>query len=918
MPGSRKKPIPEKKRAGLWIPIVLAMMLAGVLLYLFWWPVSVGEAYDFSLTTDQMVLSIRDGVYEEQTPPYVLTPKSRLLEWRARKAFRAEKLIWSVSDPSVASVREGGTIAALEEGTAALQGRFGDLSVSCPLVVYYPLTGIRFSESALGPQKGESAVLTLSPVPAQAKLPESIVFSSSDDSIVHVSARGEIEALRVGDALITAEADGFKAECVVRVLSPMTDLRLEAGQESLNVGETLALDVFFEPQDTTDDRTLSWEISDPSLAAVDEAGVVTALNPGEVTLRGRAGSFEDEVSLRIFAPLSGISFAEEEVRLLKAETLPLALLFDPVNTTDDTTAVYESSDPATIRVDENGQITAVEGGEATITARVGEKEATCHVMVRVPMTGILIDGKNETLERGETTQRTLSFFPADTNDERTVTWVSDDPSVAEVDENGLITAVGAGETLITASCGEFSDKVRITVVVRVQEVKLSRERLDMKKGETAELSATVLPEDTTEDKTISWRSSDNSVATVSDGTVSAVGAGNCTITASCGGKSASCEVSVLAPLTGIGLNNTDFTLIAGDSYKLNLSYFPGDTTDDRTIRWTSSDPSVATVDGGGLVTGLSAGTCTVTAAVGNFTVSATVRVNPLIHVSSVSLSRSSYTFTVRGESMTLSTTVSPGNATYPNVRWSSSDSSVATVDGSGTVRVVANGSCTITATADGVSASCQITAALPPPPVVIILDPGHGGKWPGATALDGQKEADLNLATAKACRTYLVNNYNVTVWLTRAGNDDIFVWGDVDADIRARAQHAKNKEALILVSLHYNSGGGSGSMVYYSKETKTTDKSYALANSIINRIGAYGFKLSSNSVRYSYFDENNPADYYAIIRYGAEVGIPTVLVEHCFLDNAGDLASLDTTAYGYADALGIADYLINYLGLKIK
>lgn len=134
-------------------------------------------------------------------------------------------------------------------------------------------------------------------------------------------------------------------------------------------------------------------------------------------------------------------------------------------------------------------------------------------------------------------------------------------------------------------------------------------------------------EDTTDDKTITWTSSNKKVATVQDGVVTAVGAGQATITAkapNAGNKTAECKVTVIAPVYKIEFsseNNTD-TILAGQSINLSAEYFPKDTTSDTTVTWKSSDTSVATVGRTkGSVRGISAGTADITATIGGYSAS---------------------------------------------------------------------------------------------------------------------------------------------------------------------------------------------------------------------------------------------------------------------------------------------------------
>ncbi len=191
-------------------------------------------------------------------------------------------------------------------------------------------------------------------------------------------------------------------------------------------------------------------------------------------------------------------------------------------------------------------MTAVGGGKAVITAKAGDKSATCEVTVTVPVTGVTLDKTELSLVKGESAELTAVVEPEDATD-KTVTWESSDEKVATVDENGKVTAVGGGKAVITVKAGDKSATCEVTVTVPVTSVTLDKNELSLEKGESAVLTASVDPDDAT-DKTVTWESSDEKVATVDEnGKVTAVAAGTADITAKVGDKSAVCVLTVTEP-----------------------------------------------------------------------------------------------------------------------------------------------------------------------------------------------------------------------------------------------------------------------------------------------------------------------------------------------------------------------------------
>lgn len=234
-----------------------------------------------------------------------------------------------------------------------------------------------------------------------------------------------------------------------------------------------------------------------------------------------------------------------------------------------------------------------------------------------------------TLGETESADLTATVTPADAVYD-TLTWASSDESVATV-SNGKVTAVAAGTADITATAGDITGTCKVTVkepdTVLAESVTLNKSELGLAVGESEKLTATVLPENTT-DKSVVWTSSKDSVATVSsDGTVTAVSVGDAVITATCGAKSDECTVSVTAALgtvTEVKLNKSTLPLTVGDTETLIATVLPSDAG--VTVNWSSSAKNIATVDDSGKVTAVAPGPATITAEAGGKSVTCEVTV----------------------------------------------------------------------------------------------------------------------------------------------------------------------------------------------------------------------------------------------------------------------------------------------------
>jgi uncharacterized protein YjdB len=248
-------------------------------------------------------------------------------------------------------------------------------------------------------------------------------------------------------------------------------------------------------------------------------------------------------------------------------------------------------------------------------------------------------------------------------------------------------------------------------VVAVSSVSLDKTSVSLNVGESVTLAATVKPDNAT-NKTVSWSSSNASVASVdASGKVSAVAEGTATITAKAGDKTATCSVTVtkkVVAVESVTLDKSSLELNEGETATLTATVKP-DNASDKTVTWSSSKTSVATVDANGKVTAVAEGTATITAKAGNKSATCSVTVTKnVVAVESITLDKSSLELN-EGETATLVATVKPDNATNKTVTWSSSRTSVATVDANGKVTAVAEGTATITAQAGDKTATCTVT-----------------------------------------------------------------------------------------------------------------------------------------------------------------------------------------------------------------
>ena len=458
------------------------------------------------------------------------------------------------------------------------------------------------------------------------------------------------------------------------------------------------------------------------------------------------------------------------------QTVQLTATVSPSNATNKALE-WKSSNTNVATVDSSGKVTTVANGTATITATAkdgSKKSASCKITVSIPSTtvpvsSVSLNQSSVTITRKwQNTQLTATVAPSNATN-KALEWKSSNTNVATVDSSGKVTAVTNGTTTVTATAKDGSGKsasCKVTVdipapVEGVQSIRLDKTALEFTgKGQTATLKATVLPE-TAANKALTWESADPAIATVdANGKVTAVGNGTTTIVVTSEDNNyavAYCKVTVnMAPTTvavsSVSLNKTSATLTAkGATTTLTATVAPSNATN-KAVTWNTDNSAVATVNNG-VVTAVGNGNANITVktADGGKTATCKITVSIPVPVSSVSVTPSSVTLTKAGETTQLSASVSPSNADNKSVTWSTDNSAVATVNSSGVVTAVANGSCNITArTADGgKTSSCKVTvniATTPSNPTNISLAGGKS-KIIGFASSDVPTGTDLTKIT---------------------------------------------------------------------------------------------------------------------------------------------------------------------------
>ena len=470
----------------------------------------------------------------------------------------------------------------------------------------------------------------------------------------------------------------------------------------------------------------SYEIEDKSIASVDSSGKVTPLKNGTTNVKVVVQYFEG----------TKVNLTEEIVVDYKAESISLDKTNITLNNnkpvklnekvlpeyTNNKKVNWKSSDEKIARVDGNGNVTAVENGTCKITATTTDgtnKTASCDVKVDIKAESIGFSLTSYKItDLAQTPSFTAKILPENTAN-KNVTWKSSDTSIATVSSSGVIKAVSNGTCKITATTKDgtnLSASVDIIVDIKAKSVALNKTSMQItSQNSINKLVATVTPSQASQK--VAWSSSNGKIATVdSKGRVKAVSNGKCKIIATTTdgtNRTASCDVTVdVKFVTGISFDFNSYTITNVNQtpvFRPNIT--PSD-AEDKNVRWSSSNTKVATVSSSGVIKAAGNGTCKITATTTDGTnLSASFNITVNIKATKITLDKTKIELTTGKETEKITSSIEPSIANKA-VKYTSSNTSIATVSSDGVVTAVGSGTCRIIATpTDGskVTASCDVT-----------------------------------------------------------------------------------------------------------------------------------------------------------------------------------------------------------------
>lgn len=567
-----------------------------------------------------------------------------------------------------------------------------------------------------------------------------VEWQSSDDKIASVDQQGNIKGVSAGECTVTyTRTDGKEYTCKVSVVQQVVSVSVKK-VNYINVGSSVEINHTVTPDNATN-RELEWKSSNEEIAVVDDNGVVTAKKAGSCKITAAAADNSgkrDSCTVVVKQPVSSVTMSNKSITLSKNSTKKIIAQVSPSNATSKCLS-WKSTNTNVATVSASGVITAKGAGTCVIKATATDgsgKTAYCSVMVTQPVKNFEFTDAPAVISVGERKTVTAAIMPTYATS-KTLRWSSSNPEIAAINSRGIITANSAGTCTITAKTTDGSNISKsFTLTVKESMVtNITLNNITVNEGNTASLNAVVYPENAS-DKSLLYTSSNTSIATVnSNGEVTAKSKGECTIYATAkdgSGVRTGCKVTVKKPVTDVTLNAHSISWNVGKEAHFYPSVTPDDASDIGVI-YKSSDPSVATVSSKGLLSAVSQGECVITCmAADGSGVYDTCKVKVKQPVTKITISGKS---TVKeGNSITLTAQTAPSNADNKNVSWSSSNTSIATVDSKGKVTAISEGTVTIKCIAkDGgnASASKKITVETAKTKGQQIAD--YAAQWVGVT-----------------------------------------------------------------------------------------------------------------------------------------------------------------------------------------
>ncbi|MCC6318921.1 MAG: Ig-like domain-containing protein [Gemmatimonadaceae bacterium] len=582
-----------------------------------------------SITVSPSVVSLRPG--EARTIEATVVDA-------AGSVVRDRTIFWSSRHPSIVTVTASGIVTAVSAGVTEVAASAGGHSAVVPVTITaLPASLVRVLPGTSTIRVGTSVSLAAEAFNAAGDTIADAVFAwtSSNAAVATVSGAGMVTGVGTGTVSISAQVDGAVGSALVSVQrAPVASVTVAPDLAALLVGQSVQLNA--EARDATGNvlagRVVTWSSNAPTVLSVSSTGVVTALGVGSARITATAEGERGTARVTSSAvPVASVSVFPNSATLAVGRTASMiAVVRDSAGTVLGGRAVNWSSDAPTIAtVDDEGTVSAVTVGQATIRASAGGKSGHGVVtVVPVPVASVTLTPTTASVRTGDSLQLVATARDAAGNvlPARTINYTSGAPSIAAVGVGGVVTGIGAGTAVIVATSeGKRATSTLTIMPIPVAAVRVSPSAATLAPGDTIRLSVVMEDDRGTPlpGRVATWTSLTPAIATVSAaGLVTALTAGTATIRATSDGVHGDAAVSVVPPVVSTTVSAVRIaalggTIHLGTLYARSVSAQALDASGapipGAQLSWSTSDPTLLTVTPGkmpGSATIVAAGTPT--------------------------------------------------------------------------------------------------------------------------------------------------------------------------------------------------------------------------------------------------------------------------------------------------------------------
>ena len=557
------------------------------------------------------------------------------------------RIIFESADPSIADVNPiTGYVEAKSNGTTIIKAYledYKDVLDTCEVVVSdnnVLVESISVDNENIDILNNSKYILKYSYYPKNAGL-HYFIYSSSDNDILSVSNNGEVIALKPGRAMITIldEVSGNSVNQEFTVYDSkdynstdgnhlVSSIKVSSSDVDLIVGGEYQVNATVYPENVI--QTVTFSSVNPNIATVTTDGLITGVDYGTTQIVATAidgtNKIIDVTVVSDEVAVTGIRLVTNSMTIPLSDTKRILYEIEPSKATNQK-VLWTSSDASIVSIDAGGNLEGVNSGTATITATTDDGNFTAQMIVNVikqkisvSVNDLQLSKTSVSLNVGQTVTVNATVSPSNASNKKVI-WTTSNGSVASV-SNGMIYAKSGGTATIRATTQDGQITKTVNVVVKssaINSISLSSGSVKLGIGGVTQLYVTYSPTNAS-GKSVTWSTSNGSVASVSNGLVYAKSVGTARIVATTpNGKTAVCVVTVTnekVDVQNIELSNKNYIVKVNGTTGATPIITPSHATV-QTVTWSIGDSSIATVTSDGKIRGVREGVTSVKAKTNN-------------------------------------------------------------------------------------------------------------------------------------------------------------------------------------------------------------------------------------------------------------------------------------------------------------